>query len=135
MQAAMVYLRSLREGQELSQADVARSVGVESKQVYRWERGESAPSGGRLIAMVRALRGRFEDVEHLLLDSDDGVVQAEVARALAEDRIEELRHKVVEDERASRVCEISAALRPHPTQFDRWLGYGERLLDELTDRS
>lgn len=134
MQAAMMYLRTLREGQDLSQADVARMVGVESKQVYRWERGESKPSGGRIIGMVRALKGRLEDVEQLLLDDDNGI-QVEVARALAEDRIEELRHKAVEDERAAHVREISAALRPHPTLLDRWIGYGERLLDELTDRS
>lgn len=134
MHAAMIYLRILREGQELSQADVARAVGVESKQVYRWEKGESKPSGGRIIAMARALRGRFEHVEQLLLGDDD-IIQQEVARALAEDRIKEIRQGNDMDEHARRIAEITDALRPHPVHLGRWIGYGEYLLHELTDTS
>lgn len=69
MQAAMAYLRTLRDSRGLSQADIARVAGVESKQVYRWERGESEPSGSSLMAFVRAVQGRVEDVEDLILGS------------------------------------------------------------------
>lgn len=131
MQAAMIYLRLLREEQDLSQADVAKIVGVESKQVYRWERGESQPLGGRIIGLTRAVRGRFEDVERLL--NGDDVIQEEVARALAEDRIDELRRTTEDDERSRAAAALISALRRSPARFDRWLGYGARLRDELDD--
>lgn len=129
MHAAMIYLRLLREGQDLSQADVARTVGVDSKQVYRWERGESRPLGGRIIGLTRAVRGRFEDVERLL--NDDSIIQEEVARALAADRIEELARLGDGDPRIEAAEQLITALSRSPARFDRWLGYGERLRDEL----
>ena len=61
MQAAMMYLRVLRETRRLSQADIARAVGVESKQVYRWERGEGEPPASKLAVFVDVVQGNAED--------------------------------------------------------------------------
>lgn len=130
--AAMVYLRELREHQGLSQSDIGRQAGVESKQVYRWERGENEPSAAALVAFVRTVRGRFEDIAKLLLLDGDAIVNEEVARALARDRIQEI--SLPEDEQADRLyrmAELVNRLRIQPHRFDLWLGYGERLIEEI----
>lgn len=56
----------MREGRGKSQADIARAAGVDPKQVYRWERGESEPSGAALLAFIAAVQGSYDHVTELL---------------------------------------------------------------------
>lgn len=69
MQNVMEYLRRMREGRGLTQAEIARTVGVDPKQVYRWERGESEPSGAAILTFIATVQGSYEEVTKLLMSS------------------------------------------------------------------
>lgn len=79
--AVMAYLRHLRETQGMTQADVGRAANVDSKQVHRWERGESEPMGGALLAYLSHVNADPADVHRLSAAPDataaDGVLAAE----------------------------------------------------------
>ncbi|MFJ9903948.1 helix-turn-helix domain-containing protein [Streptomyces sp. NPDC101152] len=49
------YARELRESNKLSQAEVARDVGVTHVAVMRWEKGERRPRGNNALAYHRVL--------------------------------------------------------------------------------
>lgn len=51
----------------MTQAEIARAVGCDAKQVYRWERGESEPSGMALLIFISTVRGSFEEVAGLVV--------------------------------------------------------------------
>lgn len=48
-------LLKARRAAELSQADLAKAIGVHRKSVTRWELGQSEPSASLLIPLARAL--------------------------------------------------------------------------------
>jgi DNA-binding transcriptional regulator YiaG len=50
-------LRELREDQGLTQADVARHVGVSPSNVSRWEADKSMPRGRHAAALLELLDG------------------------------------------------------------------------------
>ncbi len=49
------YARELREANHLSQAEVARDVGVTHVAVMRWEKGERRPRGRNALAYHKVL--------------------------------------------------------------------------------
>jgi transcriptional regulator with XRE-family HTH domain len=83
MDAIAGYLQGLREGRDLSKADVASAlrVMVERKvdpvTIWRIETGRQNPGADLLLAMVVVLRGTMTEVEALFLQTDathdDGV--------------------------------------------------------------
>ena len=130
MQAAMTYLRILREAHKLSQADIARAAAVESKQVYRWERGESEPSASGLAAFVKAVQGSFEQVNALILNRS---MSEDVIREMAEEWYRTTIQKLSPSEceqRRQRAIALIDDLLADPQKLDRLLGYGERLQEE-----
>ncbi len=129
MQAAMFYLRTLREKQKLSQGDIARAAGVESKQVYRWERGESEPPASGLIAFVEKVQGNIEDVRRLISAQD---ITEDHARQLAEAWYADLEKAEPSERERRRLRAIALIddLLSDPQKIDRLLGYGERLQEE-----
>lgn len=132
MQTAMVYLRTLREARGLSQADVARAAKVESKQVYRWERGESEPPASGLAAFVALVAGRAEDVQVLISDPQATIerAQALARRALGpstEDRIQRLIEQADPAELDRAIAEVRA-------EIERDAGFLGVLLDLLAGR-
>ena len=48
-------LKAMRDAKDLSQADLAELVGVSSRQVGRWETGESEPLASLIPKICRAL--------------------------------------------------------------------------------
>ena len=126
MQAAMMYLRVLREARKLSQADIARAAGVESKQVYRWEKGESEPSASGLAAFVYAVRGNIQEVMRLILNDDS---TEDMGRQLARAILEQGPPAAREQRRLQAIALIDSLLAD-PQKIDRLLGYGERLREE-----
>lgn len=128
MQAAMMYLRVLRESHKLSQADIARAARVESKQVYRWERGESEPSASGLAAFVEAVQGNIEEVKQLILsDATESAGQQLAERWYASN------NQALPDERErrrQRAIALIDDLLGDPQKLDQLLGYGARLQEE-----
>lgn len=129
VQAAMFYLRTLREKHKLSQGDIARAAGVESKQVYRWERGESEPPASGLIAFVEKVQGNIEDVQRLISSQD---TSEDYARQLAESWYAGLEKAEPSERERRRLRAIALidGLLADPQKIDRLLGYGERLQEE-----
>lgn len=70
MQAAGMYLRTLRDWEKLTQKDVAQKLGVSTKQVERWEKGDSDPSSTALAAFIELVHGSAEQVKRLILDKN-----------------------------------------------------------------
>ena len=83
MNAIAGYLQGLREGRDLSKADVASAVRVmlerkvDSVTIWRIETGRQNPGTDLFLAMVIVLRGTMSDVEALFVQTDathdDGV--------------------------------------------------------------
>ena len=76
MDAALKYLRAIREGRNVTQAQVAHAASVEPKQVYRWERGESEPTASGLAAYIALVGASPQDVQDLIADSSATPVEA-----------------------------------------------------------
>lgn len=130
-QAIGVYLRNLRDRQEITQDAVAMHLNVDVRQIRRWEKGEQDAAGSSLIRFVDYIQGRFEDVLKL---ADDDVIAEEVARALAEERystIQRLTPTLIK--RINHADRLVEWLQDDPVRFDLWLGYGDRLRDECCD--
>lgn len=131
--AAMAYLRFLREAQDITQAQVARVAGVESKQVYRWERGESEPTASGLAAFVDVVKGKADEVLRLIRDPRATRIDGQSA---AERRLAEIKQETyaavdaLTDAEFAEAMTLYAQLAKDPKALMRWLGYGRRLSEE-----
>ena len=62
LRAAVGELRRIRERRQISQTELARSVGIEPSQLGRIERGEVDPRLTVLLALAEALDTSFSDI-------------------------------------------------------------------------
>lgn len=133
MKAAILYLRTLREKQKLTQEDIARLAGVKKKQVYRWEAGQSRANSEGFSAYVDAVQASARHMQYLM-QLPETPASEEVAITLAEDRMRELNapRDSVDSQRQEAEALIDQLLA-HPKKFDRWIGFGEGLLAGLHD--
>ena len=67
-----LVLRAIRGRANVTQADLARAVGVTQATVARWESGEAAPAGGSLHAACFALDAAPEELLALAHAADEG---------------------------------------------------------------
>lgn len=75
-----VYLRTLRDAAELSQAQAAKQAGVATKTVERWEAGSHEPALTTLRPYLAAIKGSMLRVLALLVAPD---ISADEARKYA----------------------------------------------------
>src|SRR5262245_21634715 len=80
MNEAIKYLREIRVARGITQSQVARAADLESKQVSRWERGESEPSASSLAAYSDVVGASPQDVQELISDKSATIADA-LARA------------------------------------------------------
>lgn len=88
MEAVAGYLRGLREGQDITQTEVAAVVGkrlkrnVQTTTIWRIETGQNVPKSDMLIAILSVIGGSVKDLADLQAlekDSDEeGYAQAAV---------------------------------------------------------
>lgn len=123
--AAIAYLRFLRQQQDISQSHVARAAGVESKQVYRWEKGESEPSALGLAAFIAVVNGHPDDVQQLLIGNNT----KEDGHALAELTLKGLHSSLSTDVNLTYRA-ISLINQLTVEDVEAWLDYGSRLLQQ-----
>lgn len=122
----MTYLRILRERNGLSQSDIARLAGVEPKQVYRWEKCQSEPTGSSLAIFVHAVRGNPEYVNRLIIENS-----LEEAQQLAQaELVTEKNKKLLDSDNVVLGMELVLELRRHPAQLSRWVEIGRELVRE-----
>lgn len=118
-------IRKARQARGLRQEDVAAGVGVDKKQIGRWERGENAPGSlalGRLISYFRGLQDSPD------LKALDAAVDTEVASLIAE------HHESYSDEERRRMMVIFDILFRHPRMLDKWLTFGDGLVAGIDDK-
>ena len=80
MNEAIKYLREIRTARDITQSQVARAADVESKQVSRWERGESEPTASSLAAYIDVVSASPQDVQELISDKSATIADS-LARA------------------------------------------------------
>jgi transcriptional regulator with XRE-family HTH domain len=133
MKAAILYLRTLREKQKLTQEDIAKLAGVKKKQVYRWEAGHSRANSEGFSAYVDAVNASARHMQYLM-QLPENPASEEVAVTFAEDRLRELNSPrgSIDSQRQQAEVLIDQLLA-HPKKFDRWVGFGEGLLAGLHD--
>mgnify|MGYP000169654862 CR=1 FL=1 len=82
--AVAAYLGMLAEIQRISAADLARAAGVQSKYLWRMERGEiEQPGMQTILRMVQHVRGSLDDVQTLLMGDSEPPAGRVVALAWA----------------------------------------------------
>lgn len=125
------YLRALVLAQpDLSYASVCREAGVKANYLSRLGVGGTnstkEPSARVLLKLVRAARGRIEDLEQLLYSEtatvDEGQKLAEATIAALHQASPDTRHQVLQ--------QLIARLESDPQKLDQLIGYGARLADE-----
>jgi len=79
-------LKSYRLKRDLTQEQLALELNTDKKQINRWEKGESAPSAGKLAELSRVLN---ISVDYLLGISDNPIPNIQLNN-LTEDEIEVL---------------------------------------------
>ncbi len=81
MQAAGMYLRTLRERRGFSREDVAHELGTDKTQIQRVENGTHDTRSSLLLGFVRVVQGNTDHVADLMLNAD---ATAEEGKQLAE---------------------------------------------------
>ena len=115
MQAAMMYLRVLREGRGLSRPALEKRTGIDRKQIYRWERGENRPPASALAVMVEALDRDADVVQELLADDKATALDGErLAKKLlgpsVDERVQQFIQSVDPEERDAILDEVRAEI-------------------------
>lgn len=83
MEAVGGYFRGLREGQDMSPADVASRLRevlgrkVDPTTVWRIETGRQNPGADLLLGLINVLKGRLADVEAIFSRADASAAEGE----------------------------------------------------------
>jgi transcriptional regulator with XRE-family HTH domain len=84
--AVGAYLRVLREGADLTVAEVSAVIGIDPAQIWRVERGYTDTKGSTLFAFIAVVKGDPGDVALLINNPgatpDDGQTLARLRRSL-----------------------------------------------------
>lgn len=123
LHAAVRYLRSLRELQHIGRGKLALCLSVDHSQIERIEKGKTDTRGSLLLAMLHELNGSADDLVALMVSptATEEDAQARAAQWLTAGRARP----------GAAVGEIAAALSGDPARLHQWIGYGQRLIDEL----
>lgn len=128
------YFEGLRDGRGMTQTQLAARLGellnreVDVTTIWRLETGRQRPSGEMLTALLDVLCGNFDDVRRLQRDRK---ATEETGRRFAHEWLTNGRSTPDSyDVRRQRAIALIDELLSDPTKLDRWLGYGDRLLEE-----
>lgn len=141
--AAGAYIRTLRDALGLRLEDVAAAANTSESQVSRIENGEQETRGSLLLAIVRAVRGRAEHIQDLILDNtltaEDGKKKAQEWFTRAEVVAGEEARQMTDEELVARLGELDqkletalALLKHNPELVERLRAYAAGLIDAQT---
>jgi transcriptional regulator with XRE-family HTH domain len=129
IQSAGAYIRSLREARHIGRGSLALKLGIDHTQIERIEKGQTDTRGSLLLRILHTLEGSPEQLLQLMLNPDATPADG---RRLAEEWLTSGRGRHLAREDLERVANGLAA---DPARFQKWLGYGERLIEEANDTS
>lgn len=124
VEALGTYFATLRGTK--SRAKLAAELGISEMSIMRIEERGQEPKAEALVALVRGLKARWQDVEYLLRESTD----VDEGRRLAERWQLEMKQAGTKDERHEALQLLIAELEGDPRKIDQLIGYGARLRDE-----
>lgn len=124
MEALGVYFATLRGTK--SRAKLANELGISEMSIMRIEERGQEPKAEALVALVRGLRARWQDVEYLLREAQS----IEEGRQLAEQWKHQRDQAETEDERRQALEQLISELEADPRKLDQLIGYGARLREE-----
>jgi repressor LexA len=87
-------LRAIREKRGISQRELAARCNVGEKQIWRYENGESEPTAGQLIKIVREL-ATSSDYLLGLVDEQEDSYSGEELSTFEQEIVSLLRHRTV----------------------------------------
>lgn len=123
------YLRVLRDARKISRNALGQKIGADHSLIERIEKGQTDTRGSLLLRILHTLEGSPEQLLQLMLNPDATPADG---RRLAEEWLTSGKGRYLAREDLDRVANSLAA---DPTRFQKWLGYGERLIEEANDTS
>jgi transcriptional regulator with XRE-family HTH domain len=121
------YLRVLRDARKMSRNALGQKIGTDHSLIERIEKGQTDTRGSLLLRILHTLEGSPEQLMQLMVNPD---ATQEDGRRLAEEWLTSGSARYFAREDLDRVANNLAA---DPTRFQKWLGYGERLIEEAND--
>jgi hypothetical protein len=130
--AVGLYLRLLIEGQPgLTIRQVCARAGVGDNYIWRIENKGADVPVLVLKSMIELTGGSWDHVVNLLNSTKDEAVSYAVASQFAADCLAKQPSLPHRDARIKESEDLTTRLIDHPRAFDKWLGYGACLIDNL----
>lgn len=122
-------IRRNRKASKLTQRELGDAIGITGRRVSEWEAGRAVPGRDAAYGLARVFNMNPGEIIRRILHPEDSIVE----QAWAEDakggghpedgvHLEEARR-------------LAALLVNHPRAFERWMAYGQGLVDNLRDIS
>lgn len=124
-EAVGAYVRALREARNLSRVDVAVEVETNESQILRLENGTVDTRSSLLLAVIRCVGGRMDDLAQLMLDPFLTAIHGQRLAA----QVIDTPAPAATPPQETDIATIVHALQ-HDRRLDLWIGYGYRLIEE-----
>ncbi len=120
------YIRVLREAHRVSRNALGQKIGTDHSLIERIEKGQTDTRGSLLLRIVHTLQGSPDQLTELMVNPN---ATPEDGRRLASEWLKagSALHLVRQD-----LATLIDELAEDPARFQKWLGYGERLVEERT---
>ncbi len=124
IQAAGTYIRALREARHIGRGTLASTLGIDHTQIERIEKGQTDTRGSLLLRILHTLQGDPNQLMELIVDPN---ATHEDAQRMAKEWMERRPLQLVRED----VIQLVEGLAADSMRFQRWLGYGDCLLEEI----
>jgi transcriptional regulator with XRE-family HTH domain len=128
MKALAAYIKELRRAQGMSQENLAHAIGLSSRQYIRFETGQNTIKAETLVRVISVLQAPLDHIIYIL---EKPSITPEDAQQLAE----EWQRGYSSSPLPPEIEVVAHNLAGDPIRMGRWIGYGERLLEESGEQA
>ncbi len=114
----------------MSRNALGQKIGTDHSLIERIEKGQTDTRGSLLLRIVHTLQGSPDQLAELMVNPN---TTPEDGRRLAEEWLK--RGRVRQAALAGEAASLAQDLAQDPARYQKWLGYGERLLEEAKGTS